>query len=147
MEDILFHAPGILAVCLIFGLPIVAVVMAFVSKMRRDKQQNEIRKLVIENNVDPETAKLLVEEPKKRRTKAEMDFGTLRKACLMLGIGLGTLIDKLACIDTKSIYFWLVIAFGVGIGLLTAFLVEMHFAAKKLPQKGSDEVELPEQKE
>ncbi len=145
MEDILFHASGILAVCLIFGLPIVAVVMAFVSKLRRDKQQNEIRKLVIENNVDPETAKLLVEEPKKRRTKAEMDFGTLRKACLMLGIGLGALIDKLACIDTKSIYFWLVIAFGVGIGLLTAFLVEMHFAYKKTGQKEepneTDEVE------
>jgi hypothetical protein len=52
---------------------------------------------------------------------------------MLLGVGLGTLINWLANIATKNFYFWLIIAFGVGIGMLCSFLVELRLAKKQHP--------------
>ena len=124
---------GLVAVILSLGLPIVVIVMVFLKKMKKDQQQKEIRQLIIENKTDPETAKLLIDELKKAPKPGTIDVGNLRFACMMLGIGLGALINWLANIATKNIYFWLIIAFGVGIGMLCSFLVEMHLAKKQYP--------------
>ena len=130
---------GIVAIIFIFGLPIIAVVMAFIKKMKKNQQEKEIRQLIIENKTDPETAKLLIEEPKKAepRKPGTIDLGTLRTACILLGVGLGALINWLANIATKNIYFWLIIAFGVGIGMLCSFLVELRLAKKQKPTEDS----------
>ena len=124
---------GLVAVILSLGLPIVVIVMVFLKKMKKDQLQKEIRQLIIENKTDPETAKLLIDEPKKAPKPGTIDVGNLRFACMMLGIGLGAGINWLADISTKNIYFWLIIAFGVGIGMLCSFLVEMHLAKKQYP--------------
>ena len=124
---------GLVAVILSLGLPIVVIVMVFLKKMKKDQQQKEIRQLIIENKTDPETAKLLIDEPKKAPKPGTIDVGNLRFACMMLGVGLGAGINWLADISTKNIYFWLIIAFGVGIGMLCSFLVEMHLAKKQYP--------------
>lgn len=124
---------GLVAIIFIFGLPVIAVVMAFNKKMKKDQQQKEIRQLIIENKTDPETAKLLIDEPKKAPKPGTIDLGTLRTACILLGVGLGTLINWLANIATKNIYFWLIIAFGVGIGMLCSFLIELRLAKKQHP--------------
>ena len=130
---------GLVAIILIFGLPVIAVVMAFIKKMKKNQQEKEIRQLIIENKTDPETAKLLIEEPKKAepRKPGTIDLGTLRTACILLGVGLGTLINWLANIATKNVYFWLIIAFGVGIGMLCSFLVELRLAKKQKPTEDS----------
>lgn len=135
MEYIPDNFVGIVAIIFIFGLPIIAVVMAFIKKMKKNQQEKEIRQLIIENKTDPETAKLLINEPKKAapRKPGTIDLGTLRTACILLGVGLGTLINWLANIATKNIYFWLIIAFGVGIGMLCSFLVELRLAKKQHP--------------
>ena len=109
--------------------------MVFLKKMKKDQQQKEIRQLIIENKTDPETAKLLIDEPKKAPKPGTIDVGNLRFACMMLGIGLGAGINWLADVSTKSIYFWLIVAFGVGIGMLCSFLVEMHLAKKQYPTR------------
>lgn len=124
---------GIVAIIFIFGLPIVVVVMVFLKKMKKNQQEKEIRQLIIENKTDPETAKLLIDEPKKAPKPGTIDVGNLRFACMLLGVGLGAGIDWLADISTKSIYFWLIVAFGVGIGLLCSFLVELRLAKKQHP--------------
>ena len=126
---------GLVAIIFIFGLPVIAVVMAFIKKMKKNQQEKEIRQLIIENKTDPETAKLLINEPKKAepRKPGTIDLGTLRTACILLGVGLGTLINWLANIATKNIYFWLIVAFGVGIGMLCSFLVELRLAKKQHP--------------
>ena len=121
------------AVILSLGLPIVVVVMVFLQKMKKGQQQKEIRQLIIENKTDAETAKLLIDEPKKAKKPGTIDLGNLRFACMLLGVGLGAGIDWLADVSTKSIYFWLIVAFGVGIGMLCSFLVEMHLAKKQHP--------------
>ena len=124
---------GLVAIIFIFGLPVIAVVMVFLKKMKKNQQEKEIRQLIIENKTDPETAKLLIDEPKKAQKPGTIDVGNLRFACMLLGVGLGTLINWLANIATKNIYFWLIIAFGVGIGMLCSFLVELRLAKKQHP--------------
>ena len=126
---------GLVAVILSLGLPIVVIVMVFLKKMKKDQQQKEIRQLIIENKTDPETAELLIDEPKKAPKPGTIDVGNLRFACMMLGVGLGAGINWLADISTKSIYFWLIIAFGIGIGMLCSFLVELRLAKKQKPME------------
>ena len=133
MEYIPDNFVGIVAIIFSFGLPIVFVIMVFLKKMKKDQQQKEIRQLIIENKTDPETAKLLIDEPKKAPKPGTIDVGNLRFACMLLGVGLGAGIDWLADVSTKSIYFWLIVAFGVGIGMLCSFLVELRLAKKQHP--------------
>lgn len=133
MEGILGEMIPLVAVILSLGLPIVFVVMVLIAKMNKEKQQKELRQLIIENKTDPETAKLLIDEPKKAKKPGTIDVGNLRFACMLLGVGLGAGIDWLADVSTKSIYFWLIIAFGVGIGMLCSFLVELRLAKKQHP--------------
>ena len=137
MEYIPDNLVGIVAIIFIFGLPIIAVVMAFIKKMKKNQQEKEIRQLIIENKTDPETAKLLIEEPKKAPKPGTIDLGTLRTACMLLGVGLGALINWLANLASNNIYFWLIIAFGVGIGMLCSFLVELRLAKKQKPTEDS----------
>ena len=124
---------GLVAVILSLGIPIVVVIMVFLKKMKKDQQQKEIRQLIIENKTDPETAKLLIDEPKKTPKPGTIDVGNLRFACMLLGVGLGAGINWLAGISTGSKYFWLIVAFGVGIGMLCSFLVELRLAKKQHP--------------
>ena len=133
MEYIPDNFVGIVAIIFTFGLPIVVVIMVFLKKMKKDQQQKEIRQLIIENKTDPETAKLLIDEPKKAPKPGTIDVGNLRFACMLLGVGLGAGIDWLADVSTKSIYFWLIVALGVGIGMLCSFLVELRLAKKQHP--------------
>lgn len=144
MEGTLAVLTPLMAVILSLGIPIVVVIMVFLNRMKKDQQQKEIRQLIIENKTDPETAKLLIDEPKKAkepRKPGTIDLGTLRTACMLLGVGLGAGINWLAGISTGSIYFWLIIAFGIGIGMLCSFLVELRLAKKQKPTEDTPKEE------
>ena len=120
---------SIVAIILSLGIPIVAIIGGFISSIRKNQNETELRRLIIENQTDLETAKALIAEPEKKSSK----FGTLRGACVLLGIGLGALVNYLlnvTMVGPKGIYFWTVIAFGVGLGLLVSFLVEMKLQKK-----------------
>ena len=136
---------GILAIILIFGLPVIAVVMGIIAAMNKRKRDKEIRQLIIENHTDPETAKLLIDEPKKqKRQLGPVNLDTLRTACILLGIGLGAFINwflKGVGLDVETIYFWLIIAFGIGVGMLFSFLVEMHLFKKYGKDKPAEPAE------
>lgn len=133
MEGTLVLMTPLMAVILSLGIPIVVIIMVFLKKMKKNQQEKEIRQLIIENKTDPETAKLLIDEPKKAPKPGTIDVGNLRFACMLLGVGLGAGIDWLAGISTHDIYFWLIVAFGVGIGMLCSFLVELRLAKKQHP--------------
>ena len=131
MEESLGVMIPLAGVILSLSIPIVAIIMVFVTVMNKKKHDKEVRQLIIENHTDAETAKLLIDEPKKAPKPGTIDLGTLRTACMLLGVGLGAGINWLADISTKSIYFWLIVAFGVGIGMLCSFLVELRLAKKQ----------------
>lgn len=139
MEELLKSLTGMVAIILSLGIPTTVVIMVFLRKMKRDKQEKEIRQLIIENKTDAETARLLIDEPKKTKEPRKLgpvNVDTLRTACILLGMGLGALLSwgierilsPVESLDT--IYFWILIAFGIGIGMLCSFLVEMHLYKK-----------------
>ena len=76
----------LMAVILSLGIPIVVIIMVFLKKMKKNQQEKEIRQLIIENKTDPETAKLLIDEPKKAPKPGTIDVGNLRFACMLLGV-------------------------------------------------------------
>lgn len=132
--------PGILipifAVVLSLSIPIVAIVMVFITSIKKKNRDAQIRLALIEKGTDPETTKLLIEEQAEKHNK----YSTLRSACILLGIGLGAILDALLALSPKhDIYFWLIIAAGMGIGLLTSFIVEYKLT-KKEQQEQSKEV-------
>ena len=136
MEAFFDNLTGLVAVVCSLGIPIIVIIMVYIRKMKRDRQQKEVRQLIIENHVDPETAKLLIDKPEKAKEPRKLgavNLDTLRTACILLGLGFGALINKViegVGFNLSSIYFWLIIAFGIGVGLLCSFLVEMKLFKK-----------------
>ena len=147
MESFWESLTGLVAVVCSLGIPIVVVIMVFLRKMKKDQQAKDIRQLIIENHTDSETAKLLVDEPKKEkepRKPGSIDLSTLRTACILLGIGLGALINWViegVGFNLGTIYFWLIIAFGIGVGVLASFLVEMHLYKKQQAEHADEKEE------
>ncbi len=149
MDAFFENLTGLIAAVLALAIPIVVVIMVFMRKMKKDAQAKELRQLIIENKTDPETAKLLVDEPKpqkkEQRRLGAVNLESLRTACVLLGMGLGALINwalEPFGFGAKDINFWIIIAFGIGIGMLCSFLVEMHLF-KKYGQNKPNESDSP----
>ena len=113
----IYNHPDFLAVLLVLGLPITAVILYYASVIHKHKKDNELRRLIIEKSIDTETAK-------KNEDTGVYNFKTLRRASVFLFAGLGAIIIKLTELDTDRVYFWLLISFFIGIGLLASFITE-----------------------
>ena len=109
------------AVVLSLLIPIVAITLSFQAYIRKKQNDTELRRLIIENHTDVNTAKVLIENQEEKPNK----YTSLRYACILIGLGVGALADYLMNIESNCIYFWLVIAFGIGLGLLASFIVEL----------------------
>ena len=121
MEPIQFE--GLVAIILSLGIPIVAIVSGVVSSVKKKKLETELRRVIVENHTDLDVARALIEEQEKKPSK----FGSLRGACVLIGLGIGALVNYLlnvSMVGPGGIYFWVVLAFGVGLGLLASFIVE-----------------------
>ena len=113
---------GVLAIVLSLSIPIVAIICGVVMSIRKKQSETELRKLLIEHNTDLETAKALIEEKEKKSNK----YSSLRWACILIGLGIGAFADFLLdIVPHDGIYFWIIIAFGIGLGLLVSFFVEL----------------------
>lgn len=127
---------GIFAIVLSLAIPIVAIICGVVMSIRKKQSETELRKLLIEHNTDLETAKALIEEQEKKSNK----YVSLRWACVLIGLGVGAFADFLLGLEPKhNIYFWLVIAFGVGLGLLVSFFIELKLQNKENQQTTQQE--------
>ena len=113
---------GIFAIVLSLTIPIVAIIFGSIIAIRKKQSETELRKLLIENNTDLETAKALIEEKEKKSNK----YSSLRWACILIGLGIGAFADFLLGLNSvDGIYFYIIIAFGIGLGLLVSFFVEL----------------------
>lgn len=113
----------VLAIALSLGIPIVAIIAVFISSVKKNNNDREIRRLIIENHTDLETAKQLVKKPEK--TQGSNPYPALRWGCVLIGMGLGALLCYILQLEPKhNIYFWILIAFGCGLGLLCSFIIE-----------------------
>ncbi|MBR0524075.1 MAG: hypothetical protein IJK09_03870 [Prevotella sp.] len=120
---------GVLAVFLSLSIPIVAIISGIVMGIKKKNRETELRKFIIENNVDAERVKLLVEEPEKKSNK----FVMLRWGCILTFGGLATLVYYFIRlnVDPSDMLFWFFLALGMGIGMLVSFLIEMRMTKKE----------------
>lgn len=128
---------GVLAITLSLGIPIIAIVASAIGKMKKNNNDREIRRLIIENKTDLETAKYLVEEPEKKKQQGSNPYPALRWGCILIGLGIGAILNCIFELDgKKDIYFWILLAFGCGLGLLASFIIE--FKLQKRDTKTTD---------
>ena len=123
---------GVLAIVLSLSIPIVAIIFGAIIAIRKKQSETELRKLLIENHTDLETAKALIEEKEKKSNK----YSSLRWACILIGLGIGAFADFLLdIVPHDGIYFWIIIAFGIGLGLLVSFFVELKLQKNEVREK------------
>ena len=124
------------AIVLSLSIPIVAIICGGIMSIRKKQSETELRKLLIEHNTDLETAKALIEEQEKKSNK----YVSLRWACVLIGLGVGAFADFLLGLNpVDGIYFWIVIAFGIGLGLLVSFFIELKLQDKENQQATQQE--------
>ena len=128
MEDFLDGMVPIMGIIFVFGIPIIAIIFAALGYIRKKRHDAEVRIALIQNGVDAETAKVLLANQEDSKSKK---FQSLRTGCAFLGVGLGAATVAIAGIPQGSIYFWLVIAAGVGVGLVVAFVIEYMLTRKE----------------
>ena len=119
---------GLLAVFMSLVIPITAIIAGCIISVGNKKREKEIRQLIIENDLAIERAKLLIEKPQKKDNNI---YGFLRGGMMFIGLGLGLLADYLLGIETRNMYFWLILSVGIGIGMLASFFAEMKLSEKK----------------
>ena len=119
---------GLLAVFMSLVIPITAIIAGCIISVGNKKREKEIRQLIIENDLEIERAKLLIEKPQKKDNNI---YGFLRGGMMFIGLGLGLLADYLLGIETRNMYFWLILSVGIGIGMLASFFAEMKLSEKK----------------
>ena len=119
---------GLLAVFMSLVIPITAIIAGCIISVGNKKREKEIRQLIIENDLDIERANLLIEKPRKKDNNI---YGFLRGGMMFIGLGLGLLADYLLGIETRNMYFWLILSVGIGIGMLASFFAEMKLSEKK----------------
>lgn len=128
---------GVLAITLSLGIPIIAIVASAIGKMKKNNNDREIRRLIIENKTDLETAKCLLEEKEEKKQQNSNPYLALRWGCILIGLGIGAILNYIFELDgKKDIYFWILLAFGCGLGLLASFIIE--FKLQKRDTKTTD---------
>ena len=113
------------AVIMSMLIPIVGIIFGCLVAIRQKKSDAELRRTLIENHTDLETTQAILAERDKKSDK----YSSLRGALVLIGVGLGALADYL--LDINGLFFWFVIAFGVGVGLLVSFFIEQNLRKKE----------------
>ncbi len=111
-------------------IPIIAIILTSWVMVRKKQHDTELRRMIIENHTDVETAKALLAETEEK--KDTNNYPSLRAGFVLIGLGMGALANH--WLHIHGIYFWLVLAFGIGVGLLISFFVEMKIQ-ERLPKE------------
>ena len=114
-------------------IPIVAIVMTFIADIKKKRRDTELLLTIIQQGIDAETAKVLTEK------EPEDKYSGLRWGCILVGLGIGALCDVLLGLSRDNIFFWILIAAGIGIGLLVSFVIEYKLTKKEQQEKMKNE--------
>ncbi len=127
----------LVAVTLSLSIPIFAIIWAARAATRRKQLETEIRRAIIENHTDLETAKALIVQQKRKPN----NYLALRWACILIGMGFGALANHLLGLrfmyEPEALF---TIAVGIGLGLLVSFVIERKLQQKENSQVPQDEM-------
>ena len=132
------------AVILSLGIPIIIMSWYYYSKIKEKNADVDLRKALIENKIDAETAKVIIAEKSPERRK-EKKFANLTWGLAFVGMALGVLIPLLCGLDLQNVNggfeFAACIVLGMGLGLLAAFLIIWNLHKKEEERKENKESE------
>lgn len=112
---------------------ITPIVLFFVAYVRNKRAEHELRMRLLENNSNPELAKVLIESKLKKEPKLVMlRIGLPAIFASLFGGGFVYILNQTASKDFEGAVLLLIftVAFGIGLGLVTALTIE-HKLLKK----------------
>ncbi|MCR5078009.1 MAG: hypothetical protein K6A82_08250 [Prevotella sp.] len=126
---------GLAAVILSLSCGLLAIGGLVIVFYSRNKNERMVKQAIVENHVDAETARLLVTRFEDEQWKSD-PYKNLRAACALLGMGVGYALTWLLHLQPHDgVGFWIVIAVGLGLGLLISFFMETYLDRKKAEKK------------
>lgn len=121
---------------LITGATIITpIVLFFVAYIRNKRAENELRMRLLENNSNPELAKALIESKPKTQPKLVMlRIGLPAIFASLFGFGffywMNTQVENPNSFDGAPIMLIFIVVFGLGLGLISALLIERKLLKK-----------------
>ena len=114
---------------------ITPIVLFFVAYIRSKRAEHELRMRLLENNSNPELAKVLIESKLKKEPKLVMlRIGLPAIFASIFGFGffywMNTQVENPNSFDGAPIMLIFIVVFGLGLGLISALLIE-HKLLKK----------------
>ena len=112
---------------------ITPIVLFFVAYVRNKRAEHELRMRLLENNSNPELAKVLIESKLKKEPKLVMlRIGLPAIFASLFGAGFVYILNQTASKDFEGAVLLLIftVAFGIGLGLVAALIIE-HKLLKK----------------
>ena len=112
---------------------ITPIVLFFVAYVRNKRAEHELRMRLLENNSNPELAKVLIESKLKKEPKLVMlRIGLPAIFASLFGSGFVYILNQTASKDFEGAVLLLIftVAFGIGLGLVAALIIE-HKLLKK----------------
>ena len=106
---------------------ITPIVLFFVAYVRNKRAEHELRMRLLENNSNPELAKVLIESKLKKEPKLVMlRIGLPAIFASLFGGGFVYILNQTASKDFDGAVLLLIftVAFGIGLGLVTALIIE-----------------------
>lgn len=106
---------------------ITPIVLFFVAYVRNKRAEHELRMRLLENNSNPELAKVLIESKLKKEPKLVMlRIGLPAIFASLFGSGFVYILNQTASKEFEGAVLLLIftVAFGIGLGLVTALIIE-----------------------
>ena len=108
---------------------ITPIVLFFVAYIRNKRAEHELRMRLLENNSNPELVKALIEsKPKSQPKLVLLRIGLPAIFASLFGFGffywMNTQVEKPNSFDGAPIMLIFIVVFGIGLGLISALLIE-----------------------
>lgn len=121
---------------LITGATIITpIVLFFIAYIRNKRAEHELRMQLLENNSNPELAKALIEsKPKTQPKLVLLRIGLPAIFASLFGFGffywMNTQVENPNSFDGAPIMLIFIVVFGLGLGLISALLIERKLLKK-----------------
>ena len=129
ITDLSYLIRSIVESLLTFASITTPIVLFFVAYIRNKRAENELRMRLLENNSNPELVKALIEsKPKSQPKLVLLRIGLPAIFASLFGFGffywMNTQVENPNSFDGAPIMLIFIVVFGIGLGLISALLIE-----------------------
>ena len=135
ITDLSYLIRSIVESLLTFASITTPIVLFFVAYIRNKRAEHELRMRLLENNSNPELAKVLIASKLKKEPKLVMlRIGLPAIFASLFGFGffywMNTQVENPNSFDGAPIMLIFIVVFGIGLGLISALLIERKLLKK-----------------